>query len=124
MEDKRNSRGKRDRTERGKRDRKEWGKRSERRDASEKRTRSKKPRQSWTDGQNRTSRKTEKRKPVEWRESSGEIQVGTTVRVKDGLLQGKIGEVVELSGKGDAKVRVGLFPMRVKVDSLVRLEEK
>ena len=50
--------------------------------------------------------------------------MGTTVRVKDGLLQGKVGEVVEVTGKGEAKVRVGLFPMRVSLDSLIRLEEK
>jgi len=71
----------------------------------------------------RNSKRQPRREEKKWVEATGVVSVGSRVRLKEGLLAGRDGEVVELSSKGEAKVLVGQFPTRVSVKTLTLLQE-
>ena len=56
-----------------------------------------------------------------WVETEGSIEPGVTVRINSGLFAGKRGEVLEVNGKGDCKVLVGMLPTRIPAHELTLL---
>jgi len=71
----------------------------------------------------RSTNRQPRREEKKWVEAAGTVSVGSRVRLKEGLLAGRDGNVVELSSKGEAKVLVGQFPTRVSVKTLTLLQE-
>jgi hypothetical protein len=55
------------------------------------------------------------------RQAAGNLELGGEVRVIAGLLSGRKGSVVELDGKGSARVRLGTMTMMLPVESLQRV---
>jgi hypothetical protein len=49
------------------------------------------------------------------------IEARAEVRITHGLFAGKVGQVLELDGKGSAKVMIGTVPVKVRVSELQRI---
>lgn len=55
------------------------------------------------------------------RQAAGDLEIGGEVRVIAGLLSGRKGIVMEVDGKGSARVRLGTMSMMLPVESIQRL---
>jgi hypothetical protein len=64
------------------------------------------------------------RRPVEWVDSDDPVTLGVRVRIRRGPFAGKVGTVIELTEKGQAKVSLGLLSARVECGDLVTLAQK
>jgi hypothetical protein len=61
---------------------------------------------------------------VEWVEADAPVAMGARVRIRTGPFAGKVGTVVEIDARGQAKVSLGLLSARVESSSLVTLLAK
>ena len=55
------------------------------------------------------------------RQAAGDLEIGGEVRVISGMLSGRRGTVMELDGKGSARVRLGTMSMLLPVESVQRI---